>query len=131
MAITMDQKIEMTDVIRRALEHYSERLTKLQDDKNIELGSDILRHDLETDAKESKDIANNLQSMTIRIAIDDHKDIIMSALQTYIRDLKAGIRTVEEQLGSKLLTKNTSTELDEADNTLKYVEEHKIHHTAM
>lgn len=107
---------ERAELMRRALEHYANRLSALQDDQEIKLGNSMLKDDLNTNASNALMMANSLRNpILLNIVISDYYEIADSALTCYIRDLEESKKVVSARLGgAKPKMKNIDIEIEEA-----------------
>lgn len=109
---------ERPKVLRRALEHYASRLSALQDDREIKLGNNVLKDDLNTNASDALSIANSLRyPENLVITVSDYRKVICSALICYISDLEESKTVVGVKLGGAIPhMKNIEYEIQEAKN---------------
>jgi len=107
----MLEKEEPMEVIRRALEHYADRLDKLQETPEIEVGNELLERDLKGIADKARDVANKLSLDALRNTLKDEKEIIDCALRCYVKDMKRGIDALNKALDANPPLKNTQQEM--------------------
>ncbi|MGH9879532.1 MAG: hypothetical protein ACRD5H_18030 [Nitrososphaerales archaeon] len=99
------------EVIRRALEHYADRLDKLQETPEIKAGNELMERDLKGIADEARDIVKKLSLDTLRSTLKDEKEIIGCALRSYVKDMKRGIDALNKALDASPTLKNTQQEM--------------------
>jgi hypothetical protein len=105
-------------VLERVLRHYSRRLTGLRDDENLQYGNDYIKNDLYSATADIQEILDLIQERAwdIESYLMQNKDIIESAFECYVHDLKEALGLVREKLnGSKLAFAGTDKEIKEAE----------------
>jgi len=107
----MLEKEEPMKVIRRALEHYADRLDKLQETPEIEVGNELLEHDLKGIADKARDVANKLSLDASQNILKDEKEIIYCALRCYVKDMKRGVDALVKALDANPPLENTQQEM--------------------
>ena len=92
---------EIRSVLVNALKHYQQRLNNLATtDETVQLGNDIIKKDLEENAKEAGIVANHLEQVDVVIrAAQNRRYTVMPALNCYVADLKKSKDTLPEKLG--------------------------------
>ena len=86
--------------MRRALQHYSNRLIELLEDDSIKSSDNsILRQDLRMNAANTQEVLRLFDNYEIRRrAITDNKDTACCALTCYMNDLKKSMTDVSAKL---------------------------------
>lgn len=102
---------EWIDMLKKALQHYANRLQKLQKDSKEKLGSDLLGNDLELEISKAEDILNMLKSSNYDPIIRDNKDLICHALGLYKGDLEASKQMINEIPGLSPKLQNVEEQL--------------------
>ena len=91
-------------IFKRALSHYVSILDNLKNDKEIEFSSDIFRDDIQLNMTKLNDIINNLGSYDALTTVEQNRELLCSALQSYIE----GLENMKKIIISKLQTSEPS-----------------------
>ena len=91
-------------IFKRALTHYVSVLENLKNDKEIEFSNDIFRDDIQLNINKLDDIIKRFDSYDALTNVEQNRELLCSALQSYIE----GLESMKEILKSKLQTSEPS-----------------------
>lgn len=103
-SIISPEEDEIRSVLVRALKHYQQRLKNLvNNNETVRLGNDIVKKDLEDNAKEADNVAYYLARVNpLIIHVKNRKAMVEPALTCYIADLIKSKDALREKLGNVL-----------------------------
>ena len=91
-------------IFKRALVHYIRVLMKLQEDKDLEFSNDIFQVSIQGKIDKIDDIIKGLDSPLIQDTLDQNRELLCHALQSYIE----GLEKMKELINSKLQSSEPS-----------------------
>ena len=91
-------------IFKRALAHYVRVLRKLQEDKDLEFSNDIFQVSIQGKIDKIDDIIKGLDSPLIQDTLDQNRELLCNALQSYIE----GLDKMKELINSKLQSSEPS-----------------------
>jgi len=91
-------------IFKRALTHYVSVLENLKNDKEIEFSNDIFRDDIQLNINKLDDIIKRFDSYDALTNVEQNRELLCSALQSYIE----GLENMKEIIKSKLQTSEPS-----------------------
>jgi hypothetical protein len=91
-------------IFKRALVHYIGVLMKLQEDKDLEFSNDIFQVSIQGKIDKIDDIIKGLDSPLIQDTLDQNRELLCNALQSYIE----GLDKMKELINSKLQSSEPS-----------------------
>jgi hypothetical protein len=91
-------------IFKRALVHYIRVLMKLQEDKDLEFSNDIFQVSIQGKIDKIDDIIKGLDSPLIHDTLDQNRELLCHALQSYIE----GLEKMKELINSKLQSSEPS-----------------------
>lgn len=103
-SIISPEEDEIRSVLVRALKHYQQRLKNLvNNNETVRLGNDIVKKNLEDNAKEADNVAYYLARVNpLIINVKNRKAMVEPALTCYIADLRKSQDALREKLGNVL-----------------------------
>jgi len=91
-------------IFKRALTHYVSVLENLKNDKEIEFSNDKFRDDIQLNINKLDDIIKRFDSYDALTNVEQNRELLCSALQSYIE----GLENMKEIIKSKLQTSEPS-----------------------
>jgi len=91
-------------IFKRALAHYVGALKKLQEDKDLEFSNDIFNVSIQGKIDKIDDIIKGLDSPLFQDTLDQNRELLCHALQSYIE----GLENMKELINSKLQSSESS-----------------------
>jgi hypothetical protein len=112
---------ERLAMYHRALEHYSKRLTSLNQNEDLKHGNKLLKDDIDDNLKLVNEVIQLISTKEgSQKAINDYRDIMCSALINYIADLESAKHGVSIELaGAKPRFIHIDREIDVAKEAKK------------
>jgi hypothetical protein len=91
-------------IFKRALTHYISILENLKNDKEIEFSNDIFREDIQLNINKLNDIIKGFDTYDALMSVEQNRELLCSALQSYIQ----GLENMKKLIESKLQTSEPS-----------------------
>ena len=91
-------------IFKRALAHNVRVLRKLQEDKELEFSNDIFNVSIQAKIDKIDDIIKGLDSPSSQNTLDQNRELLCHALQSYIE----GLEKMEKLINSKLQSSEPS-----------------------
>ena len=85
-------------IFKRALTHSISILENLKNDKEIEFSNDIFREDIQLNINKLNDIIKGFDTYDALMSVEQNRELLYSALQSYIQGLENMKKLIESKL---------------------------------
>ncbi len=112
------EKVEQAALISRTLRHYSQRLLRMREDKEVKVGNMVIETDLNQLIKDTDDALKMLglqKDNYLAPFKHENKGILLNALECYSHDLKEAKGRLDKELGTTTTLIATGTEIKTTD----------------